>query len=317
MIPRSSPPLDDFLAGAEPSTSAEALQRVGVVLGVAGALVTLGVMVFLRFIWSAEVGSRRRLEAAIVVGGAVTLVGSILQAMGTATILDDGLLDVVSGTGGAGVMMRALGGAFVVLGLADRFAADGNVADTGATDTSTSDTWRPPPTAFFAIAGAALSGLSFAFDGHTVSRGPRVVHAMTDAVHVGAGAVWVGGLSALALLALARPGSARVSWTMLLHRYSTFATAALVVVAAAGAVMAVFVLDSWGDLFRTEWGQVLIVKTLLVALAAAVGAYQHFVIVPRLPDVAERRARTAVLVETSVLLSVVVATGLLTTASTV
>ena len=47
-------------------------------------------------------------------------------------------------------------------------------------------------------------------------------------------------------------------------------------------VMAVMVLDSPGDVFDTTWGRVLMAKTAVVAIAAAMGAYNHFRLRPAL-----------------------------------
>ena len=48
------------------------------------------------------------------------------------------------------------------------------------------------------MVGAGMVLLAFWFDGHTVSRGPWVLHAGINAVHVAAGALWSGGVLVLA-----------------------------------------------------------------------------------------------------------------------
>jgi copper transport protein len=68
----------------------------------------------------------------------------------------------------------------------------------------------------------------------------------------------------------------------LLLRFSPIATVALAAVAAAGMLMAVFVLDSFGELTGTSWGQILLLKTAAVGLAAMGGAYNHFRLIPSL-----------------------------------
>ena len=60
--------------------------------------------------------------------------------------------------------------------------------------------WRPSGLDNIGLTGAALIIISFAFDGHTVSRGPRVLHALTSVVHVAGAAAWAGGLVALAVV---------------------------------------------------------------------------------------------------------------------
>jgi copper transport protein len=240
-----------------------------------------------------------------VAGGAVELAG-------VASIQDVSWVDAMSAPGGAAAMMRFGGGLLVVRGLFDQ-AILGQGEPAGG-----SDRWRPDDTAFFALAGAAMAGLSFAFDGHTVSKGPRVVHAMVDVVHVAAASVWLGGLVALSVIAWHQRHAP--AWMAVLHRFSMLAAAALVAVALAGTAMAVIVLDGPGDLTGTAWGRLLLVKTTLVAVAAAIGGYNHWVIVPASASAdgsLASRARLAITAEAAVLLAVAVVTGLLTTASTV
>ena len=96
---------------------------------------------------------------------------------------------------------------------------------------------------------------------------------------------------------------------------------ALVAVVLAGALMAVFVLDSPGDLTSTEWGQVLLLKSAAVGIAATGGAYNHFHLRPRLdaspndPRLAAR-FRSALTAEAIVLTFVVITTAWLVAAAT-
>jgi copper transport protein len=103
-------------------------------------------------------------------------------------------------------------------------------------------------------------------------------------------------------------------------RFSTVATVALVAVVAAGALMAWMILDTPGDLVGTPWGRLLIAKTSLVGVVAAIGGYNHVRLRPALerhpddPDLA-RRLRTAVSIESAVFVVVVVVTAFLVAAS--
>ena len=65
-------------------------------------------------------------------------------------------------------------------------------------------------------------------------------------------------------------------------RFSRVASVALASVAVAGTALAIAILDSPSELFTTSWGRLLIVKVLAVAIAAGIGAYNHFVTVPML-----------------------------------
>ena len=108
----------------------------------------------------------------------------------------------------------------------------------------------------------------------------------------------------------------------LVVRFSPIATIALLSVGAAGLAMAAMVLDSPGDLFSTKWGQVLLLKTAGVAIAAAIGAFNHFALRPALDrdpgngQLADR-LRTSVTAEAIILVFVVVVTAALVAAATV
>ena len=162
--------------------------------------------------------------------------------------------------------------------------------------------------------------MSFWFDGHTVTEGPRVVHAVIDVAHVLAGSVWFGGLVALVLIGLLRRAGGP-SMAPLVVRFSSIAAAALIIVALAGSLMTLFIIDGFGDLTGTPWGRLLLVKLGAVVLTVLFGAYNHFVVVPALEraDVAvdmEARARLTITVEAVILVFVVALTVLLTSAST-
>ena len=124
---------------------------------------------------------------------------------------------------------------------------------------------------------------SYAFDGHTVTEGDRLVTAGVNAIHVAGGAVWVGGLVMfVSILRRRRRSGADLEALPIALRFSVVATVALVAVGGAGIVLAVTILDSLSELWSTPWGQLLLVKTFVVGLAVSVGAYNHFELIPRL-----------------------------------
>jgi copper transport protein len=65
-------------------------------------------------------------------------------------------------------------------------------------------------------------------------------------------------------------------------RFSRLATVLIALVLSAGIYLAIVRLPHLHDLWSTGYGQVLIVKVSLVALALAWGAFHHFVVRPRL-----------------------------------
>lgn len=97
--------------------------------------------------------------------------------------------------------------------------------------------------------------VSFTFDGHTVTEGNRWITAAVDMVHVAAGAVWAGGVLALAgvLWSRHRRGEGLGAQELAL-RFSVVAAGAVVVAGIAGTVLAVVILDSPSDLWATPLG---------------------------------------------------------------
>ena len=180
--------------------------------------------------------------------------------------------------------------------------------------------WHPSASPA-ALVGIALVVASFLFDGHTVSEGPRWLHAMANLIHVVTAATWAGGVTMLALvIARRKRNNVATRSLQLAVRFSVVATVALVAAGIAGVALSVVILDSPSQLWSTPWGQLLLVKVALVALAAAGGAYNHKIIVPELDrspeDVAvAHRFRSVVTLEAVALVAVTIITALLIGAS--
>jgi copper transport protein len=177
--------------------------------------------------------------------------------------------------------------------------------------------WLPTLGSSGAVLGALALLAAFLFDGHTVTKGHRLVTGVVDVIHVAGGAVWVGGLLMLASVLWRRRRQHReVRALQLGVRFSVVATIALVAAGLAGLILTVIVLDSPSELWATEWGRLLVAKTLFVAIAAAAGGYNHKVLIPQLdraPDdpVLADRFRSIVTGEAAALVAVVVLTALL------
>lgn len=324
-----STPLDDFLNEASSSDRGELLQRVGLFGSLFGVTLVVGLLMFL-----AVVHRGRRAEVAVLlrlvaVAGGMTVLGAAVEVAGVASIGGLSWPDALTDDTGAAPMVRLLGGLLVVLGLFDHTVpVDGHhdehheVLSDRPDDQPTLGPdgdvrWVPASASAFGIVGAAVGVVSFWFDGHTVSRGPRVVHAVVDLVHVTAGGVWFGGLVGLSVVALLRRGS---SVAPMVVRFSSVAAGALVMATLAGSLMTLMVIDGFDDLTGTEWGRLLIVKVAAVGATTLFGAYNHFVVVPALEAARsaramERRAVATIGVEVALLALVVAVTVFLTSAS--
>jgi copper transport protein len=258
----ASTTLDEFLDRSGGNETAERFQRIGIGMGAAGILLATGVIALV-VLAHVERADRDLLFRVVVLGGLVAALGSVIELVGTADSLGLGWWDVVGDQSGTAPVMRLLGSALIVLGLVIQLVGDEA---------------KPEATvggSLVAFGGVIVGLLSFAFDGHTRSEGPRLVHALVDLVHVGAGGIWFGGVAALVVIAArgSLDGERHV-----VHRFASMAASALVAVTAAGIVMAVFILDGFDDLTGTTWGRLLIAKSVVVAVIAAIGTYHHFTI---------------------------------------
>jgi copper transport protein len=176
------------------------------------------------------------------------------------------------------------------------------------------------------LAGVGLSTTAVVFDGHTVSTGNRFVLSLADLVHVSAGAVWAGGVLALAAVLTHRHRRGRdLDGLRLGLRFSTLAAAASVAAGVTGVAVATIVLDQPDQLVATPWGRTLLAKVVLVAAAASIGAYNH-VAVRRIGPAAspgteisgasiDGRLRRLVTIEAALLLAAIAVTALLVASS--
>ncbi len=177
--------------------------------------------------------------------------------------------------------------------------------------------WAPSFYSSGAIGGAAALVASHAFDGHTVSKGDRLLTSIAAMVHVAGGAVWVGGVLMLVAVVWRRHRQRRDPRVLQLAvRFSVIATIAIVAVGAAGVGLTAIVLDSPSELWATEWGRTLIAKSVFVGVAGCVGAYNHMLLIPEMSfaphdPAITHRFRRVVTVEAAALLGVLVVTALL------
>jgi copper transport protein len=249
--------------------------------------------------------------------GGLTVAGGVIELIGVARQFETSWVDALALDAGTAPMLRLLSGVLVLLGLFDHVRP---VVGEGS-DHEWSRRWAPDAASAFGVAGLAVGVFSFAFDGHTVTRGERVLHAAVNAVHVIAGGVWLGGLVGLAVIGAVRHRRRdERSLAELVVRFSADASLALIVVAAAGLAMSAMIIDAIGDYTGTIWGRRLLLKVAAVGVAAILGGYNRFVLVPKLrhdPDdpALERAARTTIVVEALLLVFVAVATVALVNAT--
>jgi len=146
-----------------------------------------------------------------------------------------------------------------------------------------------------------LAFLAVALGGHANSADPRFAAVATDAVHLLAAAVWLGGLAqiALAWLPLERTVDRQLRRAVMagvLKRFGRLALPAFLIVASTGLANAWIQLGEPSALWQTSYGRLLGLKIALVAATALV-SYWHAIRLrprllranPRAPERLERR----------------------------
>jgi copper transport protein len=155
---------------------------------------------------------------------------------------------------------------------------------------------------------ALLSGLSLS--GHQATEPNSTwLSEAADWLHLVAASIWVGGVATLAFLVWPlAPGLRRTT-------FLGFARLAAVLVAAMvlpGAYLAYVRLPEASDLWSTEYGRFLILKSALVGVALAWGAAHHFLVRPRLESGQEPDVGPSLVGEAMVAFAVLLAAAILT-----
>ena len=302
----ATPPqsLDEFLA-VDNSAPGQTAATVGRLIGFLGVVLGLGAFAFVASVLRGRRDEVRHVLTAVRVSGLVIAIGAAIEYVGVARIGGDSLVSEWSSGPGFAAVLRVLGGIGLAAGVAGTISAtrgpravnrppvarslsaavvdDMRTEDPRATEDAPIVRWTPDARSWPAFCGVVLVIVSFWFDGHTVSKGFRPLHALVNSVHVAAGAVWVGGVVTMAAIIWNRYRSGhRMRVVELVVRFSKIATVALAAVVVAGAIMAFLVLDSFGELTGTPWGRILLLKTAAVGLAIVGGAYNHFRLLPAL-----------------------------------
>ena len=240
---------------------------VGRGLAYAGVLLAAGGVAFLVLVHrdgAERTQLRQVVWGAALVGAAASMIALPVQAalgtgQGPSSLFDEGVLAEVAQDGlGLGIVL-ALAGLVVAVSLVERQPA-------------------------VALAGAVVAASSFATNGHTRAGSSVALATISDVTHLLAAAAWGGGLVLLALCLRARR-RAEVPTTdtvTLVGRYSTLATITIVLVGLSGAALAWFEVGSLGAFTSTGYGRLLLVKIAVVVVIGALGAYNHFRLVPAL-----------------------------------
>ena len=324
--PASSPtaaPAETAVEGRTPPSSFSSVQRhnsavtgsqrIAEATRILIFLATMGIvggLAFMAFVVRDEPLDSDRARKWVGAGGIVLTASAALASLNRAVVIErewsafwspDAIADAVSTHFGVAAGLRLAGGIALVVTLL-RAAASPPRQWTVAT----------------ALTGGALVIASFAFDGHTVTEGPRWLHSVASVSHVSAAAVWSGGVVLMVDLLWRRRRRGADVYRPLM-RFSRMAATSLVLAGATGTAMAIIVLDRFADLWSTPWGRLLLAKIALVAVAAAIGGHNRWVLIPAIKENGQaaihRRLRLAAVTEAVALLGVAVVAAFLVAAA--
>ena len=135
-------------------------------------------------------------------------------------------------------------------------------------------------------AAAGLVALApLPLSGHTRAENEAVLVMAVDALHLVAGAVWLGGLVGLALTLPSLAGRQEAA-AALISRFSTAAATVLAGLVLSGAFLAWRIVGSWAGLVDNGYGQLLLVKIGVACVAASLAAYNRLRLLPRVRQAA-------------------------------
>lgn len=335
-------PIEAATVGPKNTPAGDWLGAFGRWAALLGALVGIGAFAFAATSLS---GSKREVEEAgywVRRAGVLVIIGTVLELAGASIVLQGSALgglapqalwETSASTFGFAVLLRLVGGVAIVRGtgllVAEAGAPESNPNATpvaaGSPAAATMVRRRPVETIYRldlrgslpALVGVAAVAFSYLFDGHTVTASPAMLARIATLAHVLGAGVWVGGVLLMGQILTRRwKAGVPLDAAPLAIRFSRVASIALVVVGAAGLALAWSILDSPGEVVSTAWGRLLLFKLAAVAVAAGLGAYNHFAVVPALEAVehdeaAAGRLRRTIRIEGAVLLVVVLVTAIL------
>ena len=116
-----------------------------------------------------------------------------------------------------------------------------------------------------AVFTSFISIASFSISGHPSAASNALLYVTVDAIHLAAIAVWVGGVISLGLLSGVEDLEDES------RRFSRVATYAMPIAVVTGVVQSLHLLPSVNSLTSTEYGRLLLAKTVLVFITIAIG----------------------------------------------
>ncbi|WP_405483565.1 copper resistance CopC/CopD family protein [Streptomyces sp. NBC_00009] len=314
----SAPHPDTGDAAVSPSATVRTAWGVSRWVGYLALALFVGGLGFLAMLWpqgTEDRRTRRILAASWVCGLAATVVGAGLQgaygAMGSlGDVLRLSTYTDLLGSGDVGIVLacRALMWLLAAVVLAALLQ--------GGERAARSPGWRVGA-GFVSVGLLRTTGMT----GHNSEGTHPGWGAVADLVHLLGISLWLGGLTLLLLGVLPRRRPEELSAAV--SGYSTLAGVSVAAIVAAGAVLAWQVVGSFGALFATGYGRLLLIKLAVLAVVLLIAQHSRRWVRTRLDIAVLLRGDRAtvrpfvhsVAAETGLVLVVLAATSLLVTAA--
>ena len=136
-----------------------------------------------------------------------------------------------------------------------------------------------PSRRLFGLVAASAAAAMFVdvANGHAAAGTIAPFQVLTQWLHIASAGLWIGGLAALLLTVRGAPDDAKAGMA---RRYATWAGIGLATVALTGVIRAVSEIGSIDALVSTDYGRVVLIKSVLLVFLALLGASNHYINIP-------------------------------------
>lgn len=343
MAPTAAPVISDAETSTVTTESyatnfslAELIASVGRWIVYAAILFCVGALAYAQFVHRGLRSESRSLIFFIRRAAIAVVFGAVVEWFGQLWVRgSDGFFSVISPSAwgdlltsdfATGTAIRIIGAFVLLLFLTMSIEDDeplssqplslGGVSLAAPTMTLTKVKVSSSPLALF---GAAMLLCSELFLGHTASVQPRAITALADLVHLGTAAIWCAGAWLLSYTLIRRKiAGVTLSPRVMASRFSSLATVSVIAVSITGIILSFLILDGFGNVWSTQFGKFLILKVVLVAALAALGAYNRWRLLPDLETNREgvtSQFRLTMVAESAIFIAILLVTALLVAAS--